>query len=83
VVIHRFMYAYCSNKMCWVTRQYSFGEARLVDTGEVIDFSTKLSKNEIVTVVASSALTDNEDWQCMEKGEFRVFNNGLSHRLAA
>lgn len=79
----RYMYAYCSNKMCWLTRQYPFGEARLVDTGEVIDFSNKLSKNDIVTVIASSALTDNEDWQCMEKGEFRIFNNGLGSRLAA
>jgi len=78
----RYMYAYCSNKMCWVTRQYPFSEARLIDTGEVIDFSTKLSKDEIVTVVASSALTDNEHWQCMEEGEFRVFNNGRSRRLS-
>jgi len=78
----RYMYAYCSNNMCWVTRKYPFSEARLIDTGEVIDFSTKLSKDEIVTVIASSALTDNEHWQCMEKGEFRVFNNGRSRRLS-
>ena len=78
----RYMYAYCSNKMCWVTRKYPFSEARLIDTGEIIDFSTKLSKNEIVTVIASSALTDNEQWHCMEKGEFRVFNNGRSLRLS-
>jgi len=79
----RYMYAHCSNKMCWVTRQYPFGEAQLIDTGEVIDFRIKLSRNDIVTVIASSALTDNEDWHCMENGEFRVFNNGKSKRLAA
>ncbi len=79
----RYMYAYCSNKMCWVTRQYPFAEARLVDTGEIIDFSTHLSKKDIVTVIASSALTDNEDWHCMEQGEFRVLNNGKFRRLAA
>jgi hypothetical protein len=44
--------------MCWATRQYPFGEARLVDVGEIIAFITKLSKYEIVTVSVSSALTD-------------------------
>ncbi len=79
----RSMYAYCSNKMCWVTRQYPFSEARLIDTGEVINFNSHLSKNDIITVIASSALTDNEQWHCMEKGEFRIFNNGKSRRIAA
>ncbi len=79
----RNMYAYCSNKMCWVTRQHPFGEARLIDTGEVIDFNSRLAKNDVITVIASSALTDNEQWNCMEKGEFRIFNNGKSRRLAA
>jgi len=77
------MYAYCSNKMCWVTRQYPFGEAHLIDTDETIDFNRHLSKNDVITVIASSALTDNEQWHCMEKGEFRIFNEGISHRLVA
>jgi predicted glutamine amidotransferase len=79
----RNMYAYCSNKMCWVTRQYPFNEAHYVDTGDTIDFNTYLSKDDVITVIASSALTDNEQWHCMEKGEFKVFNNGKPRRLAA
>lgn len=79
----RYMYAYCSNRMCWVTRKYPFSKARLIDTGEVIDFSKKLSKDDVITLVASHALTDNEQWNCMEKGEFRIFNNGKTRRLAA
>jgi len=29
-------------------------------------------------VVTSRALTDNEQWQTMQRGEFRVFKNGKS-----
>lgn len=77
----RHMYAYCSNRMCWVTRKYPFNKARLIDTGEVIDFRKRLDRNDVITVVASHALTENEQWHCMEKGEFRVFDNGRSRRL--
>lgn len=77
------MYAFCSNRMCWVTRKYPFGRAKLIDTGDVIDLSSSFSKNDVVTLIASHALTENEDWHCMKKGEFRVFNNGKSRRLAA
>ncbi|HIF50996.1 MAG TPA: hypothetical protein EYQ42_05665 [Thiotrichaceae bacterium] len=76
------MYAYCTNRMCWVTRQYPFGEAHLIDTGETIDFNTRLDKDDVITIIASHSLTDNEQWNCMEKGEFRVFSNGKSSRLA-
>ena len=77
------MYAFCSNRMCWLTRQYPFGRAKLVDTGDVIDLSTSFSKDDVVTLIASHALTENEDWHCMKKGEFRIFNNGKSRQLAA
>jgi glutamine amidotransferase len=79
----RHMYAYCSNRMCWVTRKYPFGRARLIDTGDVIDLSTSFAKDDVVTLIASHALTENEDWHCMKKGEFKVFNNGKSRQLAA
>lgn len=79
----RQMYAFCSNRMCWVTRKYPFGSAKLIDTGDVIDLSTSYSKDDVVTLIASHALTENEDWHCMKKGEFRVLNNGKSRLLAA
>lgn len=79
----RYMYAYCSNRLCWITRKHPFGIANLIDTGEVVDFSTKTTKNDIVTVIASTALTNNEEWQHMEKGEFRVFDNGRSYLINA
>ena len=74
----RCLYAYCTNNMCWITRRHPFGRARLVDTGEIIDFRYVTTASDIVTVVTSRALTDNEQWHVMQKGEFRVFKNGKS-----
>ncbi len=70
------MYVYCSTRMCWLTRKHPFGKARLIDTGETIDFSKVTTPKDVVTMIASRALTDNETWTEMEKGEFCVFRNG-------
>ena len=72
----RYLYVYCTNNMCWLTRRHPFGAARLIDTGEIIDFSMVTTPKDIVTVIASRALTDNEQWNVMQKGEFRVFKDG-------
>jgi glutamine amidotransferase len=72
----RYLYVYCTNNMCWLTRRHPFGAARLIDTGEIIDFSKVTTPKDIVTVIASQALTDNEQWNVMQKGEFRVFKDG-------
>jgi glutamine amidotransferase len=77
----RYLYAYCTNNMCWLTRRHPFGVARLIDTGEKIDFSKVTTPKDIVTVIASRALTDNEQWNVMQKGEFRVFKEGKSQKL--
>ncbi len=73
----RYLYTYCSNSMCWLTRRYPFTQARLIDTGQVVDFSHETTDKDIVTVIASRPLTDNEEWNLMEKGEFRIFRHGL------
>ena len=70
------LYVYCSNKMCWLTRKHPFGKANLIDTNEVIDFRKFTTTKDIVTVIASTGLTSNEEWQIMDKGEFLVFRNG-------
>ncbi len=73
----KFLYAYCANSMCWLTRRHPFGKAHLIDTGQVVDFSLETTEKDIVSVIASRPLTDNESWNVMEKGEFRIFRNGL------
>ncbi len=74
----RHLFAYCSNQMSWVTRQYPFGEARLIDTGEIMNFREKFSPKDKVTLIASYPLTEKENWQSMKSGDFVVFKNGRS-----
>ncbi|MDX1497520.1 MAG: class II glutamine amidotransferase [Salinisphaeraceae bacterium] len=77
----RYLYSHCSTRMCWITRKAPFGAAQLIDAEVSVDFATETTPNDIVTVVATQPLTDNEQWHKMEKGELRVFEAGLSKRL--
>ncbi len=63
--------------MSWLTRRHPFGKARLIDTGKVIDFKKLTTPNDIVTVIASRELTENETWNKMNRGEFIVFREGI------
>ncbi len=76
-----YMYAYCTNNMCWITRKHPFGKARLIDTGEIFDFSKVTTPKDIVTIIASRPLTDNEEWHHMQRGEFVVFKDGKRQKL--
>lgn len=71
------LYAYCSNNMYWLTRRAPFGRARLIDTGKEVDFAKHTTPRDIVTVVASKPLTDNETWIRMQKQEFSIFKKGV------
>lgn len=73
----RFLYAYCSNKMCWLTRRAPFGKARLIDEDMMVDFNEVTTPHDIVTVIASRPLTQNEEWTKMKRGTFVVFIGGV------
>ncbi len=75
------LYVYCSNKMSWITRRAPFKKAQLIDTEMVVDFKDFTTPKDIVTVIASHPLTDNETWNKMERGEFVVFEDGLIESL--
>lgn len=76
-----YLYAYCTNNMCWLTRRAPFGKARSIDTGEVVDFSKLTTPKDIVTVIASRPLTDDESWNEMERGEFIIFEKGIRKQI--
>lgn len=73
----RFLYAYCSNKLHWVTRKPGVKEIHFIDTRKTIDLEEYMLKDDIMTIIASSPLTSNEDWHHMKKGDFQVFKNGM------
>ena len=70
------LYAYCSTELSWLTRRAPFGEAQLIDLDFTIDFVKETTNRDIVTVIATRALTDNETWNAMVPGELKVFKQG-------
>ncbi len=73
----RYLYCYCSTDLTWLTRRAPFGEASLIDTELTVDFSTVTTPNDIVTVVTTRPLTDNETWHSMRRGQLIVFRDGV------
>ncbi|MBS1270034.1 MAG: putative glutamine amidotransferase YafJ [Gammaproteobacteria bacterium] len=73
----RALYGYCSTKMCWITRRAPFGVAHLKDADMTVDFYEVTTPNDIVTVIATDPLTDNETWTKVHLGETIAFQDGL------
>ena len=73
----RELYVFCTTKLTWLTRRAPFGEACLSDAEVTIDFAGETTPNDIVTVIATAPLTENETWNVMTRGEFIIFRDGL------
>jgi glutamine amidotransferase len=67
------LFAFCSNNLHWLTRRAPFGEASLIDAEMVVDFKQETTSNDIVTVIATQPLTDDEKWHKMKPGQWQVF----------
>jgi len=70
------LYAYCTTKMSWISRRAPFGSATLVDTDLSVDFGQETTPSDVVTVVATSPLTDNEKWNPIVKNQLFTFLKG-------
>ncbi|EHF0434286.1 class II glutamine amidotransferase, partial [Salmonella enterica] len=69
----RYVMAFCSTHLHWITRRAPFGVATLVDQDMEIDFSSQTTPNDVVTVIATQPLTGNETWQKIMPGEWALF----------
>jgi glutamine amidotransferase len=72
----RYLMAYCSTNLFWITRRAPFGKAKLLDQDVEIDFQKQTSPDDVVTVIATQPLTGNETWQRIAPGEWRLFYLG-------
>jgi glutamine amidotransferase len=72
-----YLFCYCTTKLSWITRRAPFGEARLKDCELTVDFCHETTPLDVVTVIATDPLTDNERWQALHTGELCVFKDGL------
>ncbi|MBD1576151.1 class II glutamine amidotransferase [Vibrio sp. S11_S32] len=71
-----FVMMYCTNNLHWITRRAPFGKASLIDEEVTIDFQQETTPNDVVSVIATQPLTDNERWHKMKPSEYGVFQFG-------
>lgn len=71
-----YLICFCSTKLCWITRKAPFGEACLSDAEMVVNFQGETTPNDIVSIITTRPLTDNEEWHMMKPGEMRIFKAG-------
>ena len=72
----KYVLAYCTNNLHHITRRAPFGKASLIDEDVTIDFQRETTAKDVVTVIATQPLTNNEQWQKMNTGEFNAFHFG-------
>jgi glutamine amidotransferase len=70
------LYAFCSRKLSWITRRAPFGAASLIDSEMSVDFGAETTPRDVVSIIATRPLTDNENWTDMARGEFLVLKKG-------
>ncbi|OBX37086.1 glutamine amidotransferases class-II [Halomonas elongata] len=70
------LYTYCSTKLAHITRRAPFGRASLSDAELAVNFAEHTTPNDVVSIIATEPLTDNEDWVRMEPGELLVWRDG-------
>lgn len=71
-----YVMTYCSSNLHWLTRRAPFGQARLLDEDVSIDFQHETTPNDVVTIIATLPLTQDENWQKMALGECNLFHYG-------
>ncbi|MBU6950513.1 class II glutamine amidotransferase [Hahella sp. HN01] len=71
-----YLFAYCSTKLYWITRQAPFGCASLED-GEIrVNFEEHTNPTDKVTMIVTEPLTVDEEWRQMRPGELIAFRDG-------
>ncbi|AWL11784.1 Putative glutamine amidotransferase YafJ [Saliniradius amylolyticus] len=71
-----YLLAYCTSKLHWITRRAPFSIARLSDVDVDIDFAEETTPNDVVSVITTEPLTNNEHWHKMACGESQLFHYG-------
>ncbi|KAL7460382.1 hypothetical protein ACHAXS_000836 [Conticribra weissflogii] len=67
------------NGLHYLVREPPFRSAHLSDCDYTIDFSSVTKEDDRVAVIATSPLTDDEDWVEFERGQLILFDDGVPH----
>lgn len=68
--------AHCSTKLTYIIRKAPFTLARLKDQDVSIDFSSVTTAKDRVAVIATTPLTDNEEWTTIAPSSLLLFQDG-------
>ncbi|MBL4748586.1 MAG: class II glutamine amidotransferase [Magnetovibrio sp.] len=71
------LYAYNTTKLFVLTRRAPFGEAHLIDDDLAIDFCEETNTTDVVTVIATTPLTNNEAWMALAHNRLYTFQDGV------
>jgi glutamine amidotransferase len=70
------LYAYCGTRLHTITRRAPFAKATLADDDLTVDFSALTTVHDVVTIISTEPLTNNEQWRQLESGEALLLQNG-------
>ncbi|NQD92959.1 class II glutamine amidotransferase [Pseudomonas sp. CrR25] len=70
------LFSFCATKLAHITRRAPFGPAQLKDADVRVDFQAETTPKDVVTVLATEPLTDNENWSLYQPGEWRLWRGG-------
>lgn len=71
-----FLIAHCSTRLSYIVRKFPFANARLKDQDVAVDFGQVTTDQDKVAIIATTPLTDNEEWQTIPAGSLVMFRNG-------
>ncbi|GBU18370.1 MULTISPECIES: class II glutamine amidotransferase [Methylobacterium] len=72
----RTLYAHCGKRLCYITRRAPFGIATLIDEDWRVDFAQETTERDVVSVVATQALTRDETWTEIPRGRMICLRDG-------
>lgn len=70
------LFSYCSTRLASITRRAPFGPATLKDADLTVDFQAETTPDDVVSIIATGPLTDNEQWQLYQPGQWRLWQQG-------
>ena len=70
------LFTFCSTKLASITRRAPFGPACLKDVEVAIDFAAETTPQDVVSIIATEPLTNDEQWDVYERGEWKLWQNG-------
>ena len=79
----RTLYAHCGKRLCYLTRRAPFGTATLIDEDWRVDFARETTATDVVTMIATRALTRDETWTELERGDTLMLARGEVRLLKA